>query len=253
MKILATYSIKGGVGKTTAAVNLAYEAACLGARVLLWDIDPQGAATFFFRIKPSVKGGASKLIGKQGELEPHVRATDFTGLDLVPADFSMRNLDLHLDDRKRPTRRLTTLLDPLAGRYDVVIIDCPPGVTLASESVFAAVDALLVPIIPSTLSQRTLEQLYEFLAELPLRPLVLPFASMFDRRKKLQRDLVASLAVEAPDFLPTTIANASIVEHMGIEQAPVAVYAPNSAAAVAYRQLWNDIAGYLWDTTGLVV
>ncbi len=250
MKTLATYSIKGGVGKTTAAVNLAYEAARSGARVLLWDIDPQGAATFFCRVKPVVKGGAGKLISKQGILAKHIRATDHIGLEVIPADFSMRNLDLFLDDRKHPTRRITTLLDPLADRYDVAIIDCPPGVTLASESVFAAVDALLVPIIPSTLSQRTLEQLYEFLADFPSRPLVLPFASMFDRRKKLQRDLVASLADEAPDFLPTAIANASIIEHMGIEQAPVAVYAPNSASAMAFRQLWNDIAGYLWDTTG---
>lgn len=250
MKTLATYSIKGGVGKTTAAVNLAYEAARAGARVLLWDIDPQGAATFFLRIKPSVKGGAGKLISKQGLLDKHVHATDYMGLDLVPADFTMRNLDLYLDHRKRPTRRLTALLAPLADRYDVAILDCPPGVTLASESVFAAVDALLVPIIPSTLSMRTLDQLSQFLAGHCSAPLVLPFASMFDRRKKLQRDLVASLVADTADFLPTTIAIASIVEHMGIEQAPVGAFAPTSPSAVAFRELWGDIAGYLWDATG---
>ena len=97
MKVLATYSIKGGVGKTTAAVNLAAEAARAGARVLLWDLDPQGAATFFVRVKPRFKGGAERLVSKHGELAEHVRETDIAGVDVLPADFSLRHLDLHLD------------------------------------------------------------------------------------------------------------------------------------------------------------
>ena len=133
MKVVATYNIKGGVGKTATAVNLAYEATRAGNRVLLWDLDPQCAATFFFRIKPTVKGGAKRLIESNGSLAAHIRATDHLGLDLVPADFSMRNLDLHLDTRKRPTRRITTLLEPLADQYDIAILDCPPGITLTSE------------------------------------------------------------------------------------------------------------------------
>ena len=246
MKILATYSIKGGVGKTTSAVNLAYEAARSGARVLLWDLDPQGAATFFFRVKPVVKGGVERLIGDKGALAANVYATDHAGLHLVPADFSLRHLDLRLDDTKRPTRRLAALLEPLADLYDVVILDCPPGMTLTSESVFAAVDALLVPTIPTPLSKRTLDQLSEFLADEPERPVVLPFASMVDRRKKLQRRLVVALAEETPGILPTHIPNASAIELMGVERAPVAVYAPTSPSAIAFRQLWADIAARLW-------
>jgi len=96
VKVLATYSIKGGVGKTTSAVNLADEAARAGWRVLLWDLDPQGAATFFLRVKPKVKGGAGKLIGPRGLVDPHVRATDAPGVHLLPADFSLRHLDVLL-------------------------------------------------------------------------------------------------------------------------------------------------------------
>ena len=247
MKTLATYSIKGGVGKTTSAVNLAYEAACSGVRVLLWDLDPQGAATFFFRVKPFVDGGAKRLIGAKGSLAANIHATDHPGLDIVPADFSFRHLDLHLDDAKRPIRRLAGLLEPVSDRYDLAILDCPPGITLTSESVFSAADALLVPTIPTPLSKRTLDQLSEFLSHQAAPPAILPFASIVDRRKKLQRDIADLLAAQTCGFLPTVIPNASALERMGVEQAPIATYAPNSPAAIAFRHLWSDVLARLWN------
>jgi cellulose biosynthesis protein BcsQ len=246
MKTLATYSIKGGVGKTTSAVNLAYEAARSGVRVLLWDLDPQGAATFCFRIKPEVDGGAKRLVGVKGSLEANIHATDHPGLDLVPADFSLRHLDLHLDDAKRPTRRLARQLAPLGRRYDLALLDCPPGITLTSESVFAAADALLVPTIPVPLSKRTLDQLADFLAGKPEPPAILPFASIVDRRKKLQREIAAALAAQTCGFLPTVIPNLSAIERMGVERAPVAMYAPASPGAHAFRHLWSDVLERLW-------
>ncbi|MDQ1448716.1 MAG: chromosome partitioning protein [Actinomycetota bacterium] len=247
MKTLATYSIKGGVGKTTAAVNIAYEAARSGVRVLLWDLDPQGAATFFFRVKPFVRGGAKRLIGAKRALVANLHATDHPGLDLVPADFSLRHLDLYLDDAKRPTRRLARLLEPLSDRYDLAVLDCPPGITLTSESVFSAADALLVPTIPTPLSKRTLDQLSEFLADYHAPPAILPFASIVDRRKKLQREIADALAAQTSGFLPTAIPNSSALERMGVEQAPIATYAPNNPAAIAFRHLWSDVLARLWN------
>ena len=137
-------------------------------------------------------------------------------------------------------------MEPLSNRYDLAILDCPPGITLTSESVFSAADALLVPTIPTPLSKRTLDQLSEFLADYPAPPAILPFASIVDRRKKLQREIADALAAQTCGFLPTVIPNASALERMGVEQAPIATYAPNSAAAIAYRHLWSDVLARLW-------
>lgn len=246
MKVLATYSIKGGVGKTTSAVNLAFEAARAASRVLVWDLDPQGAATYFFRIRPRVKGGTRRLVGAKGALLEHVRASDLPGVHVVPADFSLRHLDLHLDDAKRPIERLAALLAEVDSRYDLALLDCPPSISLASESVFGAADALLVPVIPTTISSRTLHQLSEFLDDQAPRPLLLPYFSMVDTRKRLHREQMVAMRSEWPGLLDTAIPSASAVERMGTERAPVGEYAPSSPAAQGFEKLWAEIAGRLW-------
>ena len=142
VKVLATYNIKGGVGKTSTAVNLAYLAAREGRRTLLWDLDPQAAATYLFRVRPRVKGGGHALVTRRRPIEAALKATDFDNLDLLPADFSYRNMDLELDDTKKRTRRLGQLLDSVADDYDVVFLDCPPSISLVSENVLHASDTL---------------------------------------------------------------------------------------------------------------
>ena len=106
MRVLATYNIKGGVGKTATTVNLAYLASQQGIRTLVWDLDPQGAASYYFRVKAKVKGGGKKLIKGRTDLDARIKATDFPGLDLLPADFSYRHLDLELDSTKRPVKQI---------------------------------------------------------------------------------------------------------------------------------------------------
>jgi cellulose biosynthesis protein BcsQ len=247
MKIYGTYNIKGGVGKTSAAVNLAYLAAIgsageAGQRTLLWDLDPQGAASFLFRIRARVKGGGKGLISGTRAIDDAIKGTDFDNLDLLPADFTYRNMDLLLDDAKRPTRRIARLLAPLKAEYDVVILDCPPSISLVSENVLHAADTLVVPLIPTTLSLRTLDQLTEFIAGFDgQRPAVLAFFSMVDRRKTLHRDIIERLPKERSDVAVTAIPALSVIERMAVERAPVAAYAPRSQAARAYRALYREL------------
>jgi chromosome partitioning protein len=241
-RILATYNIKGGVGKTSAAVNLATLAAKSGAPTLLWDLDPQGASTYLFRVRPKVKGGGSKLVAGKSDVDALLKGTDHEGLDLLPADFSYRHMDLALGDAKRPERRLARVLEPLRDEYEYIFLDCPPSISLVSESVFEAADALLVPIIPATLSSRTLEQLHSVLAQDKNGPKVLGFFSMADRRKRLHRELMDSLSAEY-DILDSVIPNSADVERMGSKRAALVDFAPNSRAARAYADLWEEIRG----------
>jgi cellulose biosynthesis protein BcsQ len=244
VKVLATYSIKGGVGKTSAAVNVGALAAAAGLRTLIWDLDPQGAASFLLRIRPKVKGGARKLVRGGRDPLAVMKGTDIEGLDLLPADFSYRHLDLELDRRKRPERGVSRVLEQLEDDYDLAILDCAPSISLVSESVFAASDLLLVPIVPSTLSLRTFEQLQGFLATADggSVPDVLGFLSMVDRRRKLHRELAASLPVTFPAVADIAIPAASAVEQMGAVREPVVLTAPSHRAAAAYRELWARVA-----------
>lgn len=242
MKVLASYNIKGGVGKTTTAVNLGHLAARDGLRVLLWDLDPQAAASFLFRIKPRVKGGGKALIKGSRAIDDAIKGTDFEGLDLLPADFTYRNLDLILGASKQPSRRLGRLLAPLTGEYDLVMLDCPPGISLLSENVLHAAGLLLVPLIPTTLSVRTLDQLTDFIAGLRApRPEVLAFFSMIDRRKRLHAEIAGRLPAERPDVAATAIPALSVIEQMSTQRAPVTAFAPRSLAARRYQQLWTEV------------
>ena len=229
MKVVAVYNSKGGVGKTSAAVNLAWLAAA-DRRTLLWDLDPQAAATWLLRVKEKVKGGAGRLVQGKTDAVDLVRGTARPGLDVLPADASYRELELVLDDTKDPTRRIGKVLDGVKKSYEVVLLDCPPSWSLVTDGVLRAADVLLVPLVPSPLSLRTFEQLR---ADLPKGVRVLPFFSMVDRRRTLHNTTVASVpgAVSVP--------TASAVEQMAVHRTPLVDFAPTSPAAAAYGELWD--------------
>lgn len=242
MKVFAAYNIKGGVGKTASAVNLSFLSARDGYRTLVWDLDPQGAATFYFRVKPKIRGGSRKLVKGKTDADSQVRGTDFDRLDLLPSDFSYRLMDLDLNRTGDPDEQLAKVLEPLAGDYDHVFLDCPPSISLVSESVFTVSDALLIPTIPTTLSVRTLRQL-----EVHLRshgtsgPELVPFFCMVDRRKMLHRRICDGEKEHSRNVAATAIPYSSVIERMGTERAPVFAYARSSRPARAYLALWAEI------------
>jgi chromosome partitioning protein len=245
-RVIATYNIKGGVGKTSAAVNLAYLASQAGRPTLLWDLDPQAASTYLFRVRPKVKGGGRGLLRKRGQPDAHIKATDHDHLELLPADFSYRHLDLALDQFKKPAARLRKVLAPLRDDYDYIFLDCPPSISLVSEAVFEAADALLVPVIPATLSSRAYEQLEELARNGKVgrqgRTQIFAFFSMADVSKQLHLQVMGRLRkIEHLTLLGAAIPTSDEVEIMGEERNPVAVFAPESAAAVAYAALWSEI------------
>ncbi len=242
MKTVALFSVKGGVGKTSAAVNLAHLAAREGARTLLWDLDPQGAASFHLRIRPKLAGGSRRLLKRKDRLSEAVRASDFPGLDVIPADFSLRHLALSLNELGNPLTRLRRLLRPLRGDHDLVFVDCAPGVSLVSDAVMRASDLVLVPTIPTTLSLRSYAQLRAHARAKAFDTAIVPFFSMADRRRRLHRDIMVEFASRSPECSRIFIPYATQVEQMGPRRMPVTAFAPASAPARAFEQLWAQIA-----------
>ncbi len=243
MNVLAVYNSKGGVGKTAAAVNLGHEAAQHGHRTLLWDLDPQGAATFYLRVPHHLRGGTRAFTTKRHHIGDRILGSDIEGLDVLPSDQELRHIDVAFDAAKHRTSRLRRVVEELNTQgYDLVIIDCPPSSSLVAENIFDAADVLVVPVVPSTLSVRTLGHLDDALATMSnRRPETLVFFSMVDGRKNLHREVMTELRARRDDVAVTVIPSASEVELMGTQRAPVGVSSPSSPAARAYRGLWAEL------------
>jgi chromosome partitioning protein len=242
VKIYAVTNIKGGVGKTTTAVNLAYLCAAAGTPTLLWDLDPQGGATYLLRGEPREHASAKRLVAGRRELPELVAPTAYAGLDLLPADFSYRNFAVQLAARRHPTERLLKMSRSLRATYGALFLDCPAGISLLSENVLRAADVVIVPLVPAPLSIRMLRELYGFVAaEGWVDLMLLPFFSMVDRRRSLHQELMASARAEFPAILEAEVPYRSEIERMAVRRAPLAAGGATSEAALIYTRLWQQI------------
>ncbi|RJF86162.1 ParA family protein [Sphingomonas cavernae] len=236
MATIAVYSLKGGVGKTTLAVNLAWSSAVLSSRrTLLWDLDPQGGASFLIGDGQHSKDAAQAVFAKDVAPEKLIRPSTVDRVDLLAADTSLRGLDRFLFtlDKKK---RLAKLLETLGKHYDRIILDCPPGLTETSEQVMRAADLILSPVIPSPLSERALDDVVTFLDRQNNRHApILPIYSMVDRRRALHKAAVD----RRPDW--PVIPMASAVEQMATRRAPLGQFAHVSPAGQAFSKLWQGV------------
>lgn len=241
MFVISLYNLKGGVGKTSACVNFAYMASKDGYNTLIWDLDPQGAASFYYKTEPKKKKSTHKIIEKGINLEEAIRSTGYFNLDILPADIADRKLDIVLDDLKRSKKQLKGLLKQVKAEYDFVFIDCPPAFSLLADNIFNASDMVFMPVIPSTLSIRTYNMVKEYFEnnKIDLEKLMC-FFSMADMRKSMHKDVMAELYKDHR-FFEHYIPSLSKVEKMGTELAPLEEFAPNSYSNTCYRALWEEM------------
>ncbi|KTE22284.1 MULTISPECIES: ParA family protein [unclassified Sphingopyxis] len=235
-RTIAVYSLKGGVGKTTLAVNLAWAAATLSSRrTLLWDLDGQAAATYILGHEGTGKKAQAAI---RRDLDPAklIAPTATDRLSLLPADRSLRGLDVefHELDKKK---RLAKIAGDFARGFERILIDCPPGLTDTSEQILRAADLVIVPVIPSPLARRALEAIEEHMGgRKALRVPLLPVFSMVDRRRALHRETLA----DAPDW--PVIPMASAYERMTEARAPIGMLGGRKSAPVAaIAALWQTV------------
>lgn len=242
MHSVALTALKGGVGKTSTTVNLAALAATSGRRTLVWDIDPQAGATACLGVRPKLRGGAQRLLGGDRDLAGAIRRSDLPLLDVLPGDVTLREADVIVSSSRKPRRSLKRVLSAVAKDYDVVVVDCPPGVGPATEVLARSVDLLLVPVVPAPLDIRALDRFADVIDDLGApTELLAPFLSMVDRRKPLHRKLVDEVRTQR-SFLSAAIPVSSAVERMPMEQVPTVVAAPRSLASIALRELWGEVS-----------
>ncbi len=242
MRTIALYSIKGGVGKTAACVNLAYLSSLKSGSTILCDLDPQGASTFYYKIEPNPDYSSDEFLSGGKKIGDAICGTDFNNLDLLPADLSFRNLDIQLSEFSKSRVRLRKLLNVLKKRYDMAFLDCPPGLNLVSENIFVAADIILVPIIPTTLSLMSYKKLLDFFKEKKLdTDKLYPFFSMVESRKLMHRQVIAEMLKSKTRVMKSYIPYSAAVEKMGFYRAPITARYPDIAASEAFKNLWREV------------
>ncbi len=197
--ILSLVNVKGGVGKTTTAVNLSATFAASDLKVLLVDLDPQGSASFSLGVQRDDEGAtlADVLLGGAPAREA-VRASEVPGLDLLAGSIGLAGAELALARKRAPERLFERALKPIRSGYDVVVMDCPPGLSILTLNGLAAATGYILPVVPHDLVHEALDRFFdawEGLEEsLDARPELLGILlNMVDKRTLLTEEMVRQI------------------------------------------------------------
>jgi chromosome partitioning protein len=240
---------KGGVGKTTTAINLGAYLAYFGQRVLLVDLDPQANATSCLKVdKHTVRGGSYEAILNPSSVSDHILHNPRIKLSILPSTPSLTGAEVELVSELARESRLKKALEPIGSRYDYVLIDCPPSLGLLTlNGVIAAQDGLIIPVQCEYLALEGLSQLTHTLdrvrgaiyPDLQIRGVVL---TMYDGRTNLANDVVKEVRRFFSDLVFETIIPRTVrlAEAPSYGQ-PISEYAPKSSGAEAYSNLAREI------------
>ncbi len=238
---IAFYNLKGGVGKTTTAVNMAYLAAEAKKNTVLWDWDPQGAASWYMGVEPS-KAKSIRVFNKGVPIGKMEVSSPYERLTCIPADLSLRSADIEMANKSNARKFIQKMMAPLSEHASIVVFDCPPSLSPSTEYILSGVDLVLVPIIPSPLSVRAAEQVVEFFDKKKSAPdKIVGFFNMVDGRRRLHKETLAAAKKLPITMLKTAIPMDAAAEAMAVRREPLASYSRNGRAADAYRRLWKDI------------
>ncbi len=248
-RIYTLVNQKGGVGKTTTTINLGAYLAQLGQRVLVVDLDPQANATSCLGVdKLSVQGGTYEALLGDANIASYVLLNERLKLSLLPSSPSLAGAEVELVDELAREVRLRKAIEPLASKYDYVLIDCPPSLGLLTvNGLMAAINGVIVPVQCEYLALEGLGQLTQTIErvrsllfpELNVRGVVL---TMFDSRTNLSTDVVAEVNRHFPEQVFRSVIPRSIrLAEAPSYGLPISAYAPTSVGAVAYEALAKEL------------
>ncbi|MBL4622399.1 MAG: ParA family protein [Immundisolibacteraceae bacterium] len=246
MQIVAIHNIESGVGKTSTAVNLAWIAAKNGLRTLLWDLNSRAEAGLFLGANSDPNTRMSNELAGRVTLADQIIGSDYENLAVVPGRWAYRNLEQLINGAADPRRVVKSLLKPLADEYDLVVLDCPADEPELADSVLAAAEIILVPLIPGPQALDGWQHVLDICrnSRLPVSS-IYPFLNMIDYRIQLHREWLVVAPAELPRLFSAYIPFAHAVERMSITRQPVAESDATDRVADAYQALWQELKRHL--------
>ena len=249
-RVVAVANQKGGVGKTTTAVNVAACLAALGKRILLFDLDPQANATSGLGLEKIEGASAYQVLLGEGNLLDKVQKTAYEHLEIVPSEVDLCGVDVELARGENHLHRVRMILQPVleSGRFDAVLIDCPPYLGILTLNAFAAAEALLVPLQCEYYALEGISMITKIVNQLrdsgvnPRLHIVGVVMTMFDGRTNLSHQVVS----EVREYFKETVFETVIPRTTRLAEAPsfgkpIINYDKYSAGAAAYEVLTQEV------------